>query len=304
MQNRAFRGCFIFVFMFTLPDAGFAKSNHPSVSPTELTQPNEQSRRPNTSEPASDKRGTDEIPLTVKILPSKKTESEAAKEEYESLEKPQLDRGLTAYTGWLVVFTAALFFVAACQVGLFFWQLRIMRVGLRDTAEAALAAKESAKAARDSVELAGDTAKRQLRAYVCISGANISFENKDTPVVHIVAKNCGLTPAYEVRQWSHIWIEEHPLRIVLPAPPDGFKTGVAILPPNGSHDMIQSRNPIPADGLRLIGTPAGTIYVYGEIKYNDAFKQPHVTRYRLIFGGPEGAREGRLQPDTHGNDAD
>jgi hypothetical protein len=37
-----------------------------------------------------------------------------------------------AYTGWLAVFTAALFIAAFIQVGLFFWQLRLIRESLID----------------------------------------------------------------------------------------------------------------------------------------------------------------------------
>lgn len=50
-------------------------------------------------------------------------------------------------------FTLGLVFVGLGQAGLFFWQLRLMREGLRDTKEAADAAKETAEATTASVSL-------------------------------------------------------------------------------------------------------------------------------------------------------
>jgi hypothetical protein len=55
-----------------------------------------------------------------------------------------------------------------------------------------------------------------------------------------------------------------------------------------------------------------TVYVYGKVRYIDAFGKEQQTEYRLIYGGKDGGRKklhkegfvmGILQPDTEGNDA-
>jgi len=177
---------------------------------------------------------------------------------------------------------------------------------------ASIAALRSLKALRHQNQIAVDTAQRQLRAYVCLSGSQITFE-RTLPVAQIEIKNCGSTPAYDVRQWTGIRIEAHPLSVSLDPPPQGFNMSSAIIPPNGWHGMrVPARHPIPPHLAPLIGTPAGTIYVYGEVRYKDAFGHERFTRYRLIHGGTEGPLPPRVvegktvfhvKPDTEGNDA-
>jgi hypothetical protein len=110
----------------------------------------EAASKQNTQTTTSDQRGTENMPLAVKILPGEKTTADTAKEKYEAEEKPSLDRALSAYTGWLAIFTAALFFAAAIQVGLFLWQLRLIQAASKDTRDAADAAKLNAQAVIDA----------------------------------------------------------------------------------------------------------------------------------------------------------
>ena len=103
----------------------------------------------------------------------------------------------------------------------------------------------------------------------------------------------------------YIWITGWPLTEMLPVPEKGFRTAKSILPP-GNHEIMvwKKEPPIPSKNLPLIGTPAGTIYVYGEIYYVDAFKKERFTKYRLIYGGPTGhSRQGFLMPNSEGNEA-
>jgi hypothetical protein len=75
---------------------------------------------------ASDQRGTDQIPLSVKILPSQDAKERAENEEHERAEKAWIDKkladgtqrlvdetqALRRYTGWLAIFTLFLFLAA------------------------------------------------------------------------------------------------------------------------------------------------------------------------------------------------
>lgn len=83
---------------------------------------------------AADKRGTDGVPLAVKIIPAPDAKEQADKAEHERKEKAVIDEKLTFetqriadYTARLALFTAILMLVAIGQAGLFVWQLRYMR---------------------------------------------------------------------------------------------------------------------------------------------------------------------------------
>ena len=127
----------------------FSQSNDPappnSRPPTRLTTP--------------DQRGTDQNPLTVKILPSSNSESQAR--EAQEREKQNADsdkriadetKRLADYTRDLVHITYLLFAAASLQIGLFFWQLRLIQGSAKDGTKAANAATEQARLARQAFE--------------------------------------------------------------------------------------------------------------------------------------------------------
>jgi len=79
----------------------------------------------------------------------------------------------------------------------------------------------------------------------------------------------------------------------------------SLLGSGATHDM-QIKHPQPIikpSFVDEIGTPEGTIYVYGEICYKDVFGNEHFTKYRLMHGGPEKPPPGVLSPCEEGNEA-
>lgn len=159
------------------------------------------------------------------------------------------------------------------------------------------------------------TAQKQLRAYVYIDSAALKFPQPGVPEAEIYFKNCGQTPAYEVRGWIHAWIEAHPLRAELPPPPANLTQGIETMAP-GRISVFASLLKPPICGFlqKDLGAPQTTLYVYGEIIYLDAFGKPHTTKYRLIYGGPGGVRKSphkdpagaelwKLSPDAAGNES-
>jgi hypothetical protein len=62
--------------------------------------------------------------------------------------------------------------------------------------------------------------------------------------------------------------------------------------------------PVGKQYIPLLGTAAGTIYVYGIIKYRDVFKRDCTTKYRLIYGGREPVHGNWMKHDSDGNEAD
>jgi hypothetical protein len=158
-----------------------------------------------------------------------------------------------------------------------------------------------------------DTAQRELRAYVCVDSSALKFPAKNMVDVQVHFKNCGKTPAYDLEGWIHTWLAEYPLSEVLPAAPDSLRKGKEPLAPGRQSIHVAARVKLEKLTEMIIGTPACTLYVYGEVQYRDAFRKKRRTKYRLIYGGNEGNRsiQGKdgaelwlLKPDTEGNEAD
>jgi hypothetical protein len=138
-----------------------------AIAASALAQSQRQSPRTppsgqNTQPTASDQRGTDQVPLTVKILPAEAAQKDAEKAETEKTEKAAIDkrlafdtRRLADYTWNLAAVTALLFLVAVVQAGMFVWQLLLLRRGAHDATVAANAARIAADAAVEQSKLMG-----------------------------------------------------------------------------------------------------------------------------------------------------
>jgi hypothetical protein len=169
-------------------------------------KPNRQQEQsqPQTSQqpPAKELRGTDQLPLTVKVLPSQKTQAEITEEMKRSDEHAANESGLTTATWVLAAFTLLIVLVGGGQLVLFWVQLRLIRVS-------ADAAKDSAGAAHRAID---ETEKRDIilhRAYV--SGGGVPARRivevystatgqtaRSTPLsgdFEIHMNNQGMTPA-------------------------------------------------------------------------------------------------------------
>jgi hypothetical protein len=116
---------------------------------------------PTTQPAAADQRGTDQVPFTIKILPSQDAKEKSDKADQERQEKTKIDekiafetQRIADYTNWLALFTGFLFLVAVLQAAFFWWQLREMgRAGIA-TRRAAEAAEKSAETAQQQIALA------------------------------------------------------------------------------------------------------------------------------------------------------
>ncbi len=203
------------------------------------------------------------------------------------------------FTLWLVV-------VGGGQIGLFYWQLRLIRTAADDAKKAGIAAERAADATAASVDLARDTAKRQLRAYVTVNGVIRTKDPGDLDgagfAVLVDIKNSGQTPALDSLQWARIEIKEFPLETQLPIhclenPTKG------ILPPEAKNLQF----PTFTRALTIIEENAilanhTAIYVYGEVEYLDVFGERHLTQFRFRCNG-QGFPLGMFKPDGEGNNA-
>jgi len=160
--------------------------------------------------------------------------------------------------------------------------------------------------------LAKDTAERQLRAYISVGvEKQPDLNGSGPPNAVILFKNTGQTPAYSVRVHSVFSVlnggtlsdaQVKDIREYM-ATLKGYES--AMFPGQEFH-----QSPEPAKGIPLtenqkikIGMGAMTLWVNGEVVYEDAFGHPHFTHFRLFMNGEEGNRYDRLVWAEHGNDA-
>jgi hypothetical protein len=254
-----------------------------------------------TQPPEPDQRGTDQIPLTVKELPSEDAKERAEKEERERTEKAGIDKkladeterladetqALSRYTGGLAIFTLFLFFAATGQIALFWIQLRLIRESLTDAKVAANAAKQSADVARDALVLSGETAKRQLRAYLSIELAIRDGEHQLAREfkAKITFKNCGQTPAYE--GIMRISIDACAVSPASIEPASKRATFMFEMPPG---NIFTATPEIDSNKLGLYDETISSfndgkiaIYILGKADFKDAFGEDRWFKFRLRY---------------------
>jgi hypothetical protein len=224
----------------------------------------------------------------------------------------------------VAAFTLCLVVIAGAQAAFFIVQLTYMRTGMDDAREVAKAAVISANAAeeaadtakiqaevaRDTLKTMQDTAERQLRAYVFVESAQIVnvLDGSGSPEAHVVIKNYGQTPAYELV--SGFAMDQYPSPPTLNLSVDdadfgiGGKTAMALGPGCESFSITPSKKPsVPPEIRNEIINGTWIAYVYGEIRYKDVFGNRQTTEYRLMTGGPVGVRGSQLVGCDEGNKA-
>jgi hypothetical protein len=189
--------------------------------------------------------------------------------------------------GGIGVAVSALALAAAIVAGVIAYNAYI--AALNAVAEA----KRQADAAEDQVNVAKDTEKRQLRAYIGVvsppDNQRINpFFLPIVPIVRLNARNFGQTPAYKVTYVARLDIRDHPL----PKDTDytveaieGFNP-VTIFP--GVFDMgeikLVAKRPLNATEIASIqGGKTKRLYAWGTVNYRDVFDAPHYTEFCIGF---------------------
>jgi hypothetical protein len=162
-------------------------------------------------------------------------------------------------------------------------------------------------ATRNLVKGAEETAQKQLRAYVYVSSIDIIKVDSDTgPETTIVIKNSGQTPAYKATHANVFYWTQFPLK--KPVPPIPFDVAgdggsVFELGPGDSSVKPKRRSPLSAAAIAGLKDGTFILYLYGEIRYTDAFNQPRWTRYKAMLGGPLADRGPNLARTADGNES-
>jgi hypothetical protein len=177
---------------------------------------------------------------------------------------------------------------------------------LKQIEEQVRALRGGARATRELVEVSNDTERRELRAYVLVSGARVRSPHHATlRRAELTIRNFGKTPAHNLRFWMGAGVREFPLTSILEEPPDSMRLSNDVLPPGRPSVMaVPVRHGMPDLEIGLIIRPpieaTSAIYLFGRITYLDAFDQEHVTEFRQMCWG-EGFAEGAVSPCEEGN---
>jgi hypothetical protein len=179
------------------------------------------------------------------------------------------------FTAWLVI-------VGFGQAGLFVWQLRYMRIGMRDATVAANAARDSSAAL---------VAAERARFFIVISGQNLTnlvdtanqngrLTGGENIVITYQFKNYGKTPGVVRELVIDSMIATDPVDPQLHAlvikdfPEHMIAGGDATVPDNYSPLTFPDFSHIDA-----IGRNQARLWLFGRLYYDDVFGKPQTHRF-------------------------
>ncbi len=225
------------VALLLLSGVAFAQSSEP---PASGEPPSAQA----TQQPATDQRGTEQSPLSVKIIPADDADKKAAAEKHEREDKSQIERKLAFetqrvadYTLWIAAFTFLVVIVTGF-LGYATWS--------------------AAKAARAAAE----HIPRVERAYLFVGPDDISAFAAET-IVKLGIKNHGKTPA--MSKSLYVGLRADP-----PTGPPSVKGLVHYHMDSAFAAGQEFTAPI-----EFKWPTTGMFYFVGRIDYDDIFGEPH-----------------------------
>jgi len=212
--------------------------------------------------------------------------------------------------GLSAVATAALAIFAWRQIKIYQRQTRVMDLTFKASAKAARAAGKSVEAAQRSATAAEDavaradqmllhsqkSSRQELRAYVFLDAAEMIVGGPGIQIT-LRFKNSGLTPAYNARIYSSCAKILWPLQGELPT--DTSKLDVSNEPIGPGMTRIKFEScPLAPNELNSFNNGRLSLFVWGVVKYEDAFENEQESTYRYFTGGVVGLRPVR---DLAGN---
>lgn len=257
------------------------RSQKPPPSSEKLRQTVQKIPTSNKKATPEDQRGTEEMPLVIKGMPTEKTPEQAAEDRKERDIKTAIDRDLAGYTGWQAIFTLVLIVVGIFQLGFFVWQLRLIQKSLADTKIAAQAAKINADAALEQAK----AITLSERAYVGMSHTPPGLIQLPPPdsvyKVEMEIRNVGRTPATitDVVLDVSVLDETESLAAILKYPVNAPGLAPEIFLYADGFFFAERRFPISGDVMDDIQTHKKTLILFGYVDYIDQFGRRHRSGY-------------------------
>lgn len=158
----------------------------------------------------------------------------------------------------------------------------------KQTRRATYAARQSAVSARQAVRVARKSAEKQLRAYVDVFHVSAHWlaepDDVTMKIVRVQAqfKNTGQTPAHGVIAWMRVENMPRDSPVFDLETPDLSATGVH---GPGAINHLEERKQFDSTTGIVVGWKDGTrsLFVYGTIKYTDAFDEPRESHFRFFM---------------------
>jgi Tfp pilus assembly protein PilE len=265
--------------------------------PSSSQQAQNKTKQPQQATPA-DKRGTQESPAVVKLIPPDKTPEEAARDKKDREEKTVHDRDL-------VDLTCALALIAALQLIVYSYQAYKLRQTVKAAGEQSEAmdrhivqATRSADAMERVATTIKDGNKAVTRAYLTVTvGGKSAYQQRRLPEeggdirfeasVNLV--NTGMTPARKVRirKVADILPSPLPSDFSFPLPEDKPADADGTV---GAHltyiISVVVDDLIPEDQVQTVKEAVDrALYVWGVVTYEDMFGDTHITKFgqRLMW---------------------
>jgi hypothetical protein len=251
-------------------------------------QPRNKSQQP--QQPATDKRGTQESPLFVKVIPAPKTQEETEQDATDRKNKTANDRLFVELTGVLAI-------IAFLQLLVYTYQAKKLRETVESAGEQSKAmerhigeAARSATAMENIVVAIQAGNKAVLRAYLTVvigtaifqerreGQGDLRFEGKPNLV------NTGNTPARKVRIRINADILPVPIPedFNYPLPDEPIKSAEGAV---GAHQtyilsggLVKDFVP-EADVANIKEGNARVLCVWGLVTYEDIFGDSHTTKF-------------------------
>ena len=266
----------------------------PSDAIGERQKPN-RDPQPKQQNSESEQRGSERLPLVVKLLPAAKDKQETAQAEADR-------QDVSSANWWMVRLTGVLGFIGLLQLVVFgiqasrlkktiekmdeiaAGQTADMKASISEATRAATAMERVSIAAENNTQIVAAMAasqrefwQRQMRAYISVRYAAVAPQDNATgwrTEVRLLLVNTGLTPAHNVTYQSHADVLPHPLPDDFDFPiPDVPATSASVV---GSQQSFIMGAPVPRlysdDEIATYTENRGTrVYMYGTISYEDSF---------------------------------
>ncbi len=155
-------------------------------------------------------------------------------------------------------------------------------------AEAAAGTHFAASATEAGVELAKETAEKQMRAYVHVEYTRVSnLFGKSEFVIQI--KNFGHTPAHNLRSWNTVILIHNEVARDYKRLPKQLSANLGELGPSAGT-FIPKRGPdlSNTDEAKAIIANEANIFYFGEIEYEDVFGKTRTTAFRYMVRSNDG----------------
>lgn len=281
---RALLICVVILLNSTAPLSGQVRRN--GVSPT----------------------AADTEPLVARVAPRLPDSGAASMDSLREAAAAGPERTLARWTVVLGVATVIVAFGSLATLYFLFGQgkelqaqRRVSELQAKHLADHTAALKEHATYLKASVDLMGDTTRRQLRAYLVVAVKSIKPNRFGVPVLTLMIRNRGQTPAYRVNITSNFQVLAHNTAKTLTFPcTTGQASGAGTVGGGGRGEFVHGA-PVRIETDLDLALRGEAIYVWGTVRYFDVFNVARHTNYCMTASWNERDDKFLLMQTEFGN---